>query len=221
MDRYFAITPYATAPRVTPLGHHASRAQWTAAEPHALRIRHGVDDESGLPDRAAADHRMAVTPWRAYRPVMGDGIPITCGWCGIRLPSDRAGVRRYCRPAHRQAAYRARQREARLVRSAINPQVAVVFIAEDMTVLVEALKELVSDLAAHHRLGVGGLHSTAVARFPGLVEDLITCAVIADRRSGATWAEIGTALDLTAETARARYGHRRLNVEWPIPAAPR
>jgi hypothetical protein len=95
------------------------------------------------------------------------------------------------------------------------------FIAEDMTVLVEALKELVGDLAAYRRLGGGGMHSMAVAGFPPLVEDLIACAVIADRRSGATWAQIGRALDLTADAARARYGHRHLTVEWPIPGTPR
>ncbi|MEV6097220.1 hypothetical protein [Nocardia sp. NPDC051981] len=77
---------------------------------------------------------------------MGDGMPATCGWCGARLPSDRAGVRRYCRPAHRQAAYRARRREARSVRAAVNPQVAMAFIAEDLTVQVEVVKELVADL---------------------------------------------------------------------------
>lgn len=42
--------------------------------------------------------------------------------------------------------------------------------------------------------------------------------MIADRRSGATWATIGEAFGLTADTPRARYGHRRLAVEWPNPA---
>ncbi|MFJ9371343.1 hypothetical protein ACIRRA_44045 [Nocardia sp. NPDC101769] len=103
------------------------------------------------------------------------------------------------------------------MRSAINPQVAMAFIAEDLTVQVEVVKELIVDLTEHGRLATGGVHSTAVARFPGLVEDLVACAVIADRRSGATWAQIGAALGLTADAARARYGHRRLAVEWPIP----
>ena len=104
------------------------------------------------------------------------------------------------------------------MQSAFNPQVAIAFIAEDLNVLIEALKALIGNTAAYRRLAPGGLHSTAVARFPGLVEDLTGCAVIADRRSGATWAQIGAALGLTADAARARYGHRRLAVEWPLPA---
>lgn len=104
------------------------------------------------------------------------------------------------------------------MRAAINPQVAMVFIAEDLTVQVEVVKELIADLTEHGSLAVGGLHSTAVARFPDLVEDLVACAVIADRRSGATWAQIGAALGLTANAARARHGHRQLVEEWPIPA---
>ncbi|WP_157229072.1 hypothetical protein [Nocardia brevicatena] len=59
-----------------------------------------------------------------------------------------------------------------------------------------------------------------MARFSGLVEDLIACAVLADRRSGASCAQVGAALGVTADAARARYGHRRLTVEWPILAAP-
>ena len=149
---------------------------------------------------------------------MGDGMSTTCGWCGARLPSGRGGVRRYCRPAHRQAAYRARRREARSVRAAINPQVAMAFIAEDLTVQVEVVKELIADLTEHGRHATEGLHSAAVARFPDLVEELVRCAVIADRRSGATWAQIGAALGLTANAARARHGHRQLAVEWPVPA---
>ncbi|MFE3230255.1 hypothetical protein [Nocardia sp. NPDC059228] len=92
------------------------------------------------------------------------------------------------------------------------------FIAEDLTVQVEVVKELIADLTTYGRLAAGGLHSVAVAPFPDLVEDLISCAVIADRRSGATWAQIGAALGLTADAARARHGHRQLAVEWPIPA---
>jgi hypothetical protein len=56
-----------------------------------------------------------------------------------------------------------------------------------------------------------------VAGLCDAVDDLTTCAVLADRRSGATWAQIGAALGLTAEAARARFGRRRLAVEWPNP----
>lgn len=94
----------------------------------------------------------------------------------------------------------------------------MVYIAEDLTVRIEALKELLGELAMTQRLAEPGLHCQAVAKLNDIVDDLIGCAVIADRRTGATWATIGEAFGLTADAARARYGHRRLAVEWPNPA---
>lgn len=148
---------------------------------------------------------------------MGDGTPRTCEWCGAPLPDDRAGIRRYCRTAHRQAAFRARRRDERRLRTAFNPQVAMAWIADDLAVRTETLKDMLAELAARQKLAGPGLHSRAVAGLDSAVDDLIGCAVIADRRSGATWIQIGTALGLTAEAARARYGHRRMAVEWPNP----
>jgi len=70
---------------------------------------------------------------------VGDEKALTCGWCGARLPASRAGVRRYCQAAHRQAAFRARQVKARRLATALNPQVAMVYIAEDLAARLEAL----------------------------------------------------------------------------------
>lgn len=89
------------------------------------------------------------------------------------------------------------------------------FIADDLTVRTETLKEILAALTTRHKLDEPGLHSRAVAGLDSAVDDLIGCAVIADRRSGATWVQIGTALGSTAEAARARYGHRRMVVDWP------
>lgn len=50
-----------------------------------------------------------------------------------------------------------------------------------------------------------GCCSAAVARVPELSEQLVLLAVAADRRAGASWAEIGAHLGLSAEAARGRF----------------
>ncbi len=93
----------------------------------------------------------------------------------------------------------------------------MMYIAEDLAPRVEALKLLILELVETPGLAEPGLHCQAVAQLDDAVDDLIGCAVLADRRSGATWADIGAALGLSSAAARARYGHRRLAQEWPNP----
>ncbi|MFE7528541.1 hypothetical protein ACFU7Y_22890 [Kitasatospora sp. NPDC057542] len=70
----------------------------------------------------------------------------------------------------------------------------------------------------HQERGVPGVHSAAAIDFQNLVRELVRCAVLADREAGATWADIGAQLGISAEAARARYGHIRLL--WPPPRMP-
>ncbi|MGW7673785.1 hypothetical protein ACWGJX_42945 [Streptomyces sp. NPDC054775] len=55
-----------------------------------------------------------------------------------------------------------------------------------------------------------GLHSTAAADFASLTRELVR---VADRAAGATWEAIGRPHELTADAARARWGH--LGLIWP------
>ncbi|SCY32951.1 Serine phosphatase RsbU, regulator of sigma subunit [Streptomyces sp. 136MFCol5.1] len=57
----------------------------------------------------------------------------------------------------------------------------------------------------------------AVAEVPALADQLVRCAVLADRRTGASWAQIGAGLGIGAEAARRRF--RRL--EGSLPGAAR
>ncbi|MFF8604049.1 hypothetical protein ACF065_33665 [Streptomyces sp. NPDC015232] len=54
-----------------------------------------------------------------------------------------------------------------------------------------------------------GWHCAAVARIPDLAGELVRAAVLADRRAGAGWAQIGAGLGISAEAARARFGRTR------------
>ncbi|KJK47990.1 hypothetical protein [Streptomyces sp. NRRL F-4428] len=54
-----------------------------------------------------------------------------------------------------------------------------------------------------------GWHCAAVARIPDLAGELVRAAVLADRRAGASWAEVGAGLGISAEAARARFGRTR------------
>ncbi|WP_461715506.1 hypothetical protein [Streptomyces sp. DSM 41036] len=54
-----------------------------------------------------------------------------------------------------------------------------------------------------------GWHCAAVARIPDLAGELVRAAVLADRRAGASWAQIGAGLGISAEAARARFGRTR------------
>jgi len=50
-----------------------------------------------------------------------------------------------------------------------------------------------------------GGHAAAVAGLAGLAAELEAAAVAADRAAGATWAQVGAALGLSADAARKRY----------------
>ncbi len=52
-------------------------------------------------------------------------------------------------------------------------------------------------------------HCAAVALIPDLAGELVRAAVAADRRAGASWAQIGASLSTSAEAARARFGRTR------------
>ncbi|MER5959025.1 hypothetical protein [Streptomyces sp. NPDC001893] len=54
-----------------------------------------------------------------------------------------------------------------------------------------------------------GWHCAAVARVPDLAGALVRAAVLADRRAGASWAQIGAGLGISAEAARSRFGRTR------------
>lgn len=54
-----------------------------------------------------------------------------------------------------------------------------------------------------------GWHPAAVARIPELAGELVRAAIVADRRAGASWAEIGRGLGISTEAARARFGRTR------------
>ncbi|WP_327419819.1 hypothetical protein OG763_00615 [Streptomyces sp. NBC_01230] len=51
--------------------------------------------------------------------------------------------------------------------------------------------------------------SAAVARVPDLAGQLVRAAVRADRQAGASWAQIGAGLNISAEAARSRFGRSR------------
>lgn len=55
----------------------------------------------------------------------------------------------------------------------------------------------------------GRTQCVAVARVPELAGRLVRWAVLADRRAGASWAQIGAALGISAEAARSRFGRVR------------
>ncbi|TXS52326.1 hypothetical protein EAO77_21325 [Streptomyces sp. t39] len=55
----------------------------------------------------------------------------------------------------------------------------------------------------------GGCHCAAAADVPQWAAQLVRSAVRADRRAGVSWAQIGGALGISGEAARARYGRTR------------
>lgn len=57
--------------------------------------------------------------------------------------------------------------------------------------------------------GPAGRNCAAVARVPDLAGQLVRTAVPADRRAGASRAEIGAGLGISAEAARRRFGRTR------------
>ncbi|WP_199814123.1 hypothetical protein [Streptomyces sp. NRRL F-5135] len=52
-------------------------------------------------------------------------------------------------------------------------------------------------------------HCAAVAQVPELAGQLVRAAVVADRRAGVSWEQIGAGLGISAEAARSRFGRLR------------
>ncbi|MEW1681710.1 hypothetical protein [Streptomyces sp. NPDC093594] len=131
---------------------------------------------------------------------MGD---VRCGWCGALLPASATGGRRYCRAAHRQAAWRARRRwmEAATARE------GMATAGEVLVLEVQAVAQRAHELPSSGRCA--GWHSAAVACVPDLAGQLVRAAVRADRQAGASWAQIGAGLGISAEAARSRFGRMR------------
>ncbi|MGW2506157.1 hypothetical protein ACWCXL_34620 [Streptomyces sp. NPDC001588] len=129
---------------------------------------------------------------------------VRCAWCGVSLPGVARPGRRYCGPAHRQAAWRARRRW----QSGAQAREAMAAAGADLLLQVRlAAQQAGQDDPA-------GCCSAAVARVPELSEQLVRLAVAADRRAGASWAEIGAHLGLSAEAARGRFARRARPSPW-------
>ncbi|MFJ3883344.1 hypothetical protein ACIPW5_38590 [Streptomyces sp. NPDC090077] len=91
-------------------------------------------------------------------------------------------------------------------------RIALLQIGFEIRGRCEALEQALTE-AMEGRRAEAGLHSTAAGDFAHLARELVRVAVIADRAAGATWEDIGRPHDLTADAARARWGHLRLT--WP------
>lgn len=94
---------------------------------------------------------------------------------------------------------------------------ALLQISQELQAHALALDELIAQLL-HQDRPARGAHCTAAADFQRLLQELLRCAVIADRESATTWTQIGERLGITADAARARYGRARLL--WPLPPPP-
>ncbi|MFI8308035.1 hypothetical protein ACIF80_32385 [Streptomyces sp. NPDC085927] len=77
----------------------------------------------------------------------------------------------------------------------------------DLLAQVQAVTQQMSGLSSAEP--AGGCHCAAVAEVPKRAARLVRSAVLADRRAGASWAQIGVALDISGEAARARFGRTR------------
>lgn len=140
---------------------------------------------------------------------MGD---VRCLWCEAVLPDDPAAGRRYCTPAHRQAAWRARRRWQR----AASTRHALVTSGAR---LHAQIGENLAAIAAQSPLSAQAAHCAAVARLPALVDHLVRLAVLADRQAGASRLQIGASLGISGEAARGRYARRTASLRG-VPGEP-
>ncbi|MCX4775430.1 hypothetical protein [Streptomyces sp. NBC_01264] len=106
------------------------------------------------------------------------------------------------------AAYRGRRR----AKATFRARVALLQITGEIRNRCEVLELVLADAAEQQR-PAPGLHSTAAADAAHLARELVRVAVIADRAAGATGADVGRPYELTADAARARWGH--LYLTWP------
>ncbi|MEU1286659.1 hypothetical protein [Kitasatospora sp. NPDC005856] len=86
---------------------------------------------------------------------------------------------------------------------------ALLQINQELQAHVLALDELLTEATRAQR-ALPGAHCTAAADFRHLVDELVRCAVLADRAAGATWTTIGEALELSPDTARTHHRHPHL-----------
>ncbi|UFR00109.1 hypothetical protein KBP30_02435 [Streptomyces sp. Go40/10] len=131
---------------------------------------------------------------------MGDDA--RCSWCGAALPDSAGAGRRYCHAGHRQPAWRARRRWSK----ADTARRTLVTVGS--LLLTQVQRELAGMAAGRGRAPEGAAHCTAVARIPRLTDLLVHLAVLADRQAGTGWPQIGRALGISGEAARARFTRR-------------
>ncbi|MEU8834325.1 hypothetical protein [Streptomyces sp900116325] len=131
---------------------------------------------------------------------MGD---VRCDWCGAGLPEAAGRGRRYCGSAHRQAAWRARRRwwEAAPARKGV--------AAAGEVLLLQVSRVVRLPVEPPPPGSPVGWNCAAVARVSDLAGELVRAAVLADRQAGASWAQIGAGLGISAEAARSRFGRSR------------
>jgi hypothetical protein len=139
---------------------------------------------------------------------MGD---VGCGWCGVPLPHQAGRNRRYCRPAHRQAAWRARRRWE----AAATARQALVLAGAELLARAQAVAQQMGG-ASPAPAPAAGCHSAAVAEVLELAERLVRHAVLADRQAGAKGVRLfdafrgphRTLLTLDRDAAHEGYGAR-------------
>ncbi|MFE5885965.1 hypothetical protein [Streptomyces hydrogenans] len=85
-------------------------------------------------------------------------------------------------------------------------------ITDELTARCYALRMALDEIV-EQRDPAPGMHTYMAADVPRLARELIRVAAVADRRAGATWSQIGEALGISADAARARYGRVRLVAE--------
>ncbi|MFI8232615.1 hypothetical protein ACIGDI_27650 [Streptomyces sp. NPDC085900] len=129
---------------------------------------------------------------------------LRCGWCGAGLSGPAAHGRRCCGRAHRQAAvWQARRRWQRAA-----PEREGVPGGDG--VLLPHVNRLAQGCGSSRwPRPLARWHCATAAQNPGLASELIRAAVVADRRSGASCAQAGAGLGITAEAARDRFERTR------------
>ncbi|MCQ4082313.1 SpoIIE family protein phosphatase [Streptomyces sp. RB6PN25] len=80
----------------------------------------------------------------------------------------------------------------------------MVLAGADLSARVQAIAQRADDLSPG-RWSDAGYLCAAAAEVPGLAEQLVRHAVLADRRAGASWARIGVSLGISGEAARRHF----------------
>ncbi|MER6926681.1 hypothetical protein ABT314_48655, partial [Streptomyces spiralis] len=103
---------------------------------------------------------------------------------------------------HRQAAWRPRRRwsKAEAARRTL--------VTVGSMLLAQVERELAGMADGEGRSLEAAAHCAAVACFPRLTDHLVRLAVLADRQAGASWPQIGRALGVSGDAARARFTRR-------------